>query len=391
MSTQQPILIIGGGIGGLASALALSRLGIPTLVIEQADEFREVGAGIQVGPNGFRALDRLGVLAQARELAVLPDELIMMDSVNATPVVEIPAGDSFIERFQYPYALIHRADLHNVLLNACRASSQIEFRTSTRVASFSEANGKMNVTTAQGEVISGSALIGADGLWSKVRESIVGEGAPRVSGHIAYRAVIPIEEVPEAYLRTAMNLWCGHKNHLVQYPLRGGKLFNLVAVFHSDRYVEGWNTEGDPEELKQRFAGTCDTVQELLAKIDSWRMWVLCDREPVKEWSRGLATLVGDAAHPMLQYLAQGACMAIEDAVVLADEVARCSDDIASAFQAYQQRRYLRTGRCQIMARVHGEFYHATGVTAELRNAMLASRTPEQSYEGLAWLYDKDI
>lgn len=391
MSTQQPILIIGGGIGGLASALALSRLGIPTLVIEQADEFREVGAGIQVGPNGFRALDRLGVLAQARELAVLPDELIMMDSVNATPVVEIPAGDSFIERFQYPYALIHRADLHNVLLNACRASSQIEFRTSTRVASFSEANGKMNVTTAQGEVISGSALIGADGLWSKVRESIVGDGAPRVSGHIAYRAVIPIEEVPEAYRRNAMILWGGPKNHLVQYPLRGGKLFNLVAVFHSDRYVEGWNTEGDPEELKQRFAGTCDTVQELLAKIDSWRMWVLCDREPVKEWSRGLATLVGDAAHPMLQYLAQGACMAMEDAVVLADAVARCDGDFAEAFQDYQQRRYLRTGRCQIMARVHGEFYHATGVTAELRNAMLASRTPEQSYEGLAWLYDKDI
>jgi 2-polyprenyl-6-methoxyphenol hydroxylase-like FAD-dependent oxidoreductase len=185
-----------------------------------------------------------------------------------------------------------------------------------------------------------------------------------------------------------MIVWAGPRNHLVQYPLRGGELFNLVAVFHSDRYVEGWNTKGDPAELRQRFAGTCDTVQALLGKIDDWRMWVLCDREPASTWSDGPVTLLGDAAHPMLQYLAQGACMALEDAVVLTECVEASGNDFAIAFREYEQKRYLRTGRCQLMARVYGEVYHASGVARELRNNMLANMSQQDLYNGLAWLYD---
>lgn len=240
-----------------------------------------------------------------------------------------------------------------------------------------------------GEKVKAGGLIGADGLWSAVRQQIIGDGAPRVSGHIAYRAVLPIEDIEEKYRRNAMILWAGPRNHLVQYPLRGGKLFNLVAVFHSDRYVEGWDRQGDPEELQSRFADNCETVRSLLAKVDAWRMWVLCDRDPVANWSRGRATLVGDAAHPMLQYLAQGAGMALEDAVVLAKSVVE-NGDLPSAFQAYQRERYLRTGRCQIMSRVHGAFYHAEGVTRELATGFLSPRTAEQSFESLAWLYDYD-
>lgn len=388
MSQHTPILIIGGGIGGLAAALALARKGIATLLIEQADEFREVGAGIQVGPNGFRVLETLGVADRVSDLTVLPDDLIFMDSVTAKQITSIPTGAAFRDRFRYPYALVHRADLHNVLLAACRESEHVQFRVATKVLRYEDDGQSVSVVTEQGETLRGSALIGADGLWSRVRQQIVGDGAPVVSGHIAYRAVLPIEDVPVEFRRNAMILWGGPKCHLVQYPLRGGKLFNLVAVFHSDRYVEGWNTEGDPAELQRRFAGTCETVQALLSKIDSWRMWVLCDRQPVKQWSQGRTTLLGDAAHPMLQYLAQGACMAMEDAVVLAEEVERANGDFAGAFEKYQARRYLRTARCQVMARVHGEFYHAEGVVAELRNGLLATRTAEQSYEGLAWLYD---
>jgi len=391
MNQQNPILIIGGGIGGLAAALALSHKGIRTLLIEQADEFREVGAGIQVGPNGFRALETLGVAEQLADLTVLPDDLVFMDSVTATQITSIPTGAAFRDRFNYPYALIHRADLHNVLLKACREAEHVQFRVATKIDRYEDEGQGITVFTSEGEAIRGAALIGADGLWSKVRQQIVGDGAPVVSGHIAYRAVLPIEDVPLEFRRNAMILWGGPKCHLVQYPLRGGKLFNLVAVFHSDRYVEGWNTEGDPEELKRRFAGTCETVQTLLAKIDSWRMWVLCDRAPVKNWSQGRVTLLGDAAHPMLQYLAQGACMAMEDAVVLAQEVEKAAGDFAQAFERYQARRYLRTARCQVMARVHGEFYHADGVVAELRNGLLASRTAQQSYDGLSWLYDAAI
>ena len=382
-----PILIVGAGIGGLAAALALSNAGYRTKVIEQTVEFKEIGAGIQFGPNGFKMLERLGLRDAVDHLAVFPDDLMLMDSVTEAEVTRIPLGTAFRERFNYPYALVHRADLHAVLLKACQGSESVELCPGETLERFDEIGQQVQVVTTKG-THAGSALVGADGIWSKIRQDLVGDGRPRVSGHIAYRAVLPIEDVPERFRKNAMILWAGPKNHLVQYPLRGGKLFNLVAVFHSDAYDEGWNTKGDPEELRRRFAGTCDTVQTLLDKIESWRMWVLCDRDPVKDWSRGRTTLLGDAAHPMLQYLAQGACMAIEDGVVLAETLKASGGDVEAAFQAYQEARYLRTGKCQMMARLYGEFYHADGVKRELRNQMLAGRTPEQSFDGVAWLYE---
>ncbi|MFP5516225.1 MAG: 3-hydroxybenzoate 6-monooxygenase [Alphaproteobacteria bacterium] len=383
-----PVLVAGGGIGGLAAALALSRHGYDVEVIEQADEFKEIGAGIQFGPNGFKMMERLGLRDAANELAVFPDDLIMMDSVTAQEVARIPVGAPFRERFKYPYALVHRADLHSVLLDACRQSGRIDFRAGQKMSGFNDDGQRVRVKTVQGETYEGSALIGADGLWSKTREQIVGDGSPRISGHVAFRAVLPIEEVPEEFRKNAMILWAGPKNHLVQYPLRGGKLFNLVAVFHSQSYEEGWNTKGDPEELKERFAGTCEAVRTLLGKISEWRMWVLCDRDPVQNWSRGRVTLLGDAAHPMLQYLAQGACMAIEDGVILAESLEAAGGDFERAFVEYQNARYLRTGRCQIQARLYGELYHADGVKRELRNLMVAGRTAQQMYDGMSWLYN---
>jgi salicylate hydroxylase len=224
-------------------------------------------------------------------------------------------------------------------------------------------------------------------LWSGVREKIVGDGSPRVSGHIAYRAVLRREDVPEDLWRPDVVLWAGPKTHLVHYPLRRGELFNLVAVFHSDRYVEGWNAEGATHELRAHFESQRPEVRRLLDRIETWRMWVLCDREPIRTWSRGRVALIGDAAHPMLQYLAQGACMAIEDAAKLGEEVARRPDDLPTAFDAYVKARYLRTARVQLMARVYGEFYHARGPTAELRDMMLGGRTVDEAYDGVAWLY----
>jgi 3-hydroxybenzoate 6-monooxygenase len=224
-------------------------------------------------------------------------------------------------------------------------------------------------------------------VWSKARAKIVNDGKPRVSGHIAYRAVLPTEQVPEHLRIKEVILWAGPKTHLVHYPLHRGEIFNLVAVFHSDRYEEGWDVFGDTDELNQRFAGEHENVLMMLDKIETWKMWVLVDREPVKNWSEGRVTLLGDAAHPMLQYLAQGACMAIEDAVCVANKIDKGNGDFETAFKAYQKDRYLRTARVQIMARVYGEFYHAAGPTAELRYMMLSQRTPEQAYDGAQWLY----
>jgi salicylate hydroxylase len=253
-----------------------------------------------------------------------------------------------------------------------------------------EGDDGVTVRTHAGQTHRGAALIGADGLWSTIRQIVVGDGKPVVAGHITYRAVLPTKEIPEHLRRWSMTFWAGEKVHLVIYPLRGGDLYNLVAVFHSDRYAEGWDSYGDPAELHERFAPACEPVRTLLGKIESWRMWVLCDRPPIKNWSRGRVTLLGDAAHPMLQYLAQGACMAIEDAVCLANKVEETDGDFAAAFAAYQEARYLRTGRVQIMARIYGEFYHAGGVARELRNMMLGGRTAEQAFESMHWLYGDD-
>ena len=386
---QGRMIVTGAGIGGLACALALARKGFDVDVIEQAAEIREIGAGIQFGPNGFRMLERLGLRDSINDLAVFPDDLIMMDGVTAEEITRIPVGKPFRERFQHPYALIHRADLHSVLLKAAQETGRVLVHPGQCLERFDDHGDGVRVHTREGRVFDAVALIGADGLWSKIRGEIVADGKPRISGHIAYRAVLPIADVPEAFRRNAMILWAGPKNHLVQYPLRGGELFNLVAVFHSDRYNEGWDSEGDPNELHRRFEGTCQAVQTLLGRIQTWRMWVLCDRDPVKNWSRGAVTLLGDAAHPTLQYLAQGACMAIEDAVTLADLMENAShSDIPDVLQRYQNARYMRTGRVQMTARLYGEFYHAEGVKRELRNHMLASRSAGQGYESVAWLYD---
>jgi 2-polyprenyl-6-methoxyphenol hydroxylase-like FAD-dependent oxidoreductase len=384
------IVIVGGGIAGLACALALEAKGCNVLVLERSDEFREIGAGIQLGPNGLRMLRHLGIADAIERFAVRPDSLVVMDGVTATEVTRIQTGDEFCARFAFPYTLIHRADLHRVLLEACLAKSRIELRAGVTMTRFERLSDGSVEVSVSAKPLKADAMVGADGIWSQTRAAVVGDGAPVVSGHIAYRAVLPISEIDEAYRQNAMMLWAGPKNHLVQYPLRGGKLFNLVAVFHSDRYVEGWDRQGDPEELAARFAGNCDTVRRLLAKVDTWRMWVLCDRDPVRNWHQGNVVLIGDAAHPMLQYLAQGAGMSLEDALILAECVAKDTSDIPAAFSRFSELRYRRTARCQILARIYGGFYHASGIARELRNDFLAARSQADSIESLSWLYDYD-
>jgi 2-polyprenyl-6-methoxyphenol hydroxylase-like FAD-dependent oxidoreductase len=378
-----PILIAGGGIGGLATALALAQRGFASRLLEQAAQFKEVGAGLQLGPNSWRCLRALGVEASVKRFAVFPQALVMMDAVTAEQAVAVPLA-GFEERFNAPYAVIHRADLHNTLLEACRASALIDLKTSCQVMDFQDDGQAVHVTTNDGAVLNTSALIAADGLWSTIRAKLIGDGKPRVAGHVSYRSVLPVCDVPEDLRRNDMIIWAGPKCHMVHYPLRGGELFNLVATFHSNRYEEGWNSFGDPTELRERFSGTCDIVRTMLGRIAEWRMWVLCDREPIKQWSKGRVTLLGDAAHPMLQYLAQGAGMALEDSLCLA----KCLDEaetVEAAFAAYPLARFLRTGRVQLAARLYGEFYHADGVRRELRNAFVKNA----GYEGLAWLYDQ--
>jgi len=381
-----PVLIVGGGIGGLGAALALARKGMASHVIEQAPEFKEIGAGIQLGPNVFRMFEVLGITEELNKVAVFPEGLEFRDSMTGETFVDLPIDQRFYSKYHAPYGVIHRADMLQVIYEATKKSNLITLTPSQKVVGIEEKGGIVSARTESGATFSGTALIGCDGLWSTIRQIIVGDGKPVVSGHIAYRAVLPTEEWPKEYRINKMILWGGEKTRLVQYPLRRGELFNLVVVFHSDRYEEGWDTFGDPEELHERFAQKCEPVRTLLKKVNSWKMWVLCDRVPIKEWSKGRVTLLGDAAHPMLQYLAQGANMALEDGVCLAEQVVAHDRDYAAAFQKYQALRYLRTGRVQTMARFFGQIYHAEGVVRELRNQVLGEWSAQGALS-MDWLY----
>lgn len=388
MTSPHPILIAGGGIGGLATALVLARDGHAVTVLEQAASFGEIGAGIQLGPNIFKMFAWLGLTDVVSKVSFFPTGLGMNDVRTGEKVVRVPLGDVSRATYGFPYGVIYRADLHQVFLDACRELPNITLRTQAKLESFEQSADSVRVHLAGGETLPGAALIGADGLWSKVREAVVGDGKPRVSGHIAYRAVLKREDVPAHLWSDDVLLWGGEKTHLVHYPLRRGELFNLVAVFHSSKYDEGWNTFGDTAELTERFRDACPQVRELLGKIETWKMWVLCDREPVKNWTDRRVTLLGDAAHPMLQYLAQGAGQAIEDAVVLREALRFARNDVPLAFQKYQQARYLRTGRVQLTARFYGDIYHAAGVQRELRNQLFQGGQESAGFAGLKWMYD---
>ena len=380
-------IVAGGGIGGLAAALGLANKGCAVTVLEQADQFGEIGAGIQIGPNAFHAMDYLGIGDVGRARAVYIDALVMMDGMTGEQVFRGPLDEPFRRYFGNPYAVIHRADLHGAFLDACRAHEAITLVNRERVAGYENTANGARVRAASGQIYEADAVIGADGVRSKIREQLTGGDPLRVSGHVAYRAVLPIESMPEDLRWNAATLWAGPKCHMVHYPLQGWKTFNLVATFVTDIENVGSNEPGNREEVLSRFADIVPKARKLLEVPREWRRWVLGDRDPIGNWTDERVTLLGDAAHPTYQYFAQGACMAMEDAVCLADKFAKSGGDFAGAFQAYQDERIPRAYRVVLSSRELGRVYHAEGVERLVRNAWLKGKTPEQFYASMQWLY----
>jgi 3-hydroxybenzoate 6-monooxygenase len=385
---DRAILIAGGGIGGLSAALGLAQKGRSVIVLEKAPSLGEIGAGIQLGPNAFHCFDNLGVGEAARAMAVYIDKLRLMDAISGEEITHIDLGEAFRARFKNPYAVVHRGDLHGVLLKACRNSETIDLRVNSEVVSYDQDDSAVTVRLGSGEPVVGAALIGADGLWSNVRKQVVGDGAPRVSGHTTYRSVIPTERMPEDLRWNAATLWAGPKCHLVHYPLSGWKVFNLVVTCHNDAPEPVAGKPVSRDEVMKGFAHVNERAQKIIQHGSDWKLWVLCDREPVENWVDGRVALLGDAAHPMLQYMAQGACMAMEDAVCLSHVVAEYPGDLDKALEAYRSRRVLRTARVQLQSRAMGDHvYHPAGAHAALRNAIMRSKSSEDWYADLAWLY----
>ena len=388
MSKQRPIIIAGGGIGGLAAALALARKGYHSIVLEKAPQLGEIGAGIQLGPNAFHAFDYLGVGDTARRMAVYIDSLRFMDAMTGEEVTRIPLDDTFRTRFGNPYAVVHRGELFGVFLRACQENPQIELRVGSEVNTYEQDDASVTAFLADGEAVVGSALIGADGLWSNIRGKLVGDGAPRVSGHTTFRSVIPIEEMPEDLRWNAATLWAGPKCHIVHYPLSGWRTFNLVVTYHNDAVEPVAGLPVTNEEVAKGFAHVAPVARQVIERGKDWKLWVLCDRDPVSNWVDGRVALLGDAAHPMLQYFAQGACMAMEDAICLAAELEGKEGNLENALLAYNSKRALRTARIQLQSREIGQhIYHPAGAHAQLRNALMRAKTAEDWYDSVAWLY----
>lgn len=386
--TARPVLIAGGGIGGLAAAIGLANKGFHSLVLEKASRFGEIGAGIQLGPNAFHAFDYLGVGDAARAMAVYIDSLRLMDAISGEEITRIPLDEKFRARFKNPYAVVHRGELHKVFLTACENHPLVELRTDSTVQSYQQDDDGVAVSLEDGTAIEGSALIGADGLWSNVRKQIIGDGNPRVSGHTTYRSVIPTEEMPEELRWNAATLWAGPKCHIVHYPLSDWKSFNLVVTYHNDAPEPVAGKPVGRDEVRRGFEHVTPIARQIIDKGQDWKLWVLCDRNPALNWRDGRAVLLGDAAHPMLQYFAQGACMAMEDAVCLSAEMEASGGDVETAFKAYQEKRRLRTARVQLQSREIGEhIYHPDGAHAELRNQFMRSRSEEDWFNSVAWLY----
>jgi salicylate hydroxylase len=380
-----PILIVGGGIGGLATAIALSRRNCRVHVIEKSPEFGEIGAGLQLAPNAMRVLDELGVLSEVSKHAVYPSRLVWMDAIRGTRITAVDLGDAFRARYRHPYIVMHRSDLLDCLLAACRQDKLITLEANRAVVSVEELGEVVRAHCADGTRYEAGLLIGADGLWSTVRK-LISDDAPVCNGYVAYRGTIAMDQMSQHAGLDNVVMWVGPNMHFVQYPIRRGELYNQVAVFRSRRYQPGSDDWGTVEELDAHYAQTCEYVQACSKLMWRDKRWPMHDREPILSWTRNRIGLLGDAAHPMFQYIAQGACQAIEDAPCLARHVASTPGDPGRALRAFENERAIRTARVQLTARAMGAFFHLDGVAAIVRNDLMERRAADD-YSMLDWLY----
>ena len=388
VSSSKPIIIAGGGIGGLATALALGRKGIPVRVIEQAKEIGGIGYGIQLGPNVFPMFDRLGLSDIVKREADFPQAAVWLDAFSGEEVTRVDTTPAILARFGHPYIIIHRGDLHNILMDACRKVDAISFSTGSAVTGFDDRGDSVIVTTADASETEGAALIGADGIRSRVRAQLFGDGDPNYIGWVAHRTTIPMEEVPAGVNTDVVALWGGEGFHIVHYPLRHGKLFNIVTVFRTPTYAQKVDAGGYKAELDKTYARAHPIMKKLIEMTAlDWR-GAVADRHPIRHWTKGRVVLLGDAAHSTLQSLAQGACMAIEDGVCIAELIELSPGNFEAAFKQFESERVARTARVIFTSRYMWMVLHPEGDTRGPVHRRFRAMSRDQVWDELAWLYD---
>jgi salicylate hydroxylase len=383
----RPVVIAGGGIGGLTLGLALARNGLASTILERAEAFSEAGAGIQLGPNAVRALQDLGVDTPLVSRVTCPAAIAVLDGRSGSRLARLPLGDWIMHRHGAPYWVAHRADLQAALLVAAKASSLIEVVTAFEVARFEEAGEEIRVQSRDGRLARGALLVGADGQWSTVRQQLWPSDQLTFAGKTAARAMLPAVGVPPPFSEALTCLWLAPQCHVVHYPVRGGVEIAVVVIATEQWMGTGWTAPADRDSVLNKLASFAPALRSVLCSAREWRKWALFDHSPLERWSRGRATLLGDAAHPILPFLAQGGAMAIEDAATLAAALAARRSDVSGALAQYERMRRRRVTRVQTASRNNGRIYHLAGPLAAARNLVLRNVPGGRIMSRYDWLY----
>ena len=392
---NKQVLIAGGGIGGLAAAIAAVRADWDVRLFERATQFSEVGAGIQLGPNVVRRLQAWGLQRSLQQVIASPSALRACSAVTGQELGRLPLGADMVQRYGASYVTIHRADLHQILLQALQDLPEVHLNLNQSVSSYTEQDGVVTIRTSANKLIEGDALIGADGVRSAVRAQMLGDGPPRVTGHLAYRAMVHQAQLPKRLRTSEVTAWLGPQLHAIQYPVRRGELQNLVVIVQGPPPddLDHWDHSANLPDLLAHLQGTCSYLRDLVEHVPDlggeWRLWPVADRLPVaseSQMAQGLVALLGDAAHPMRPYLAQGAGMAIEDAAELQSALSMHDLEISLRLRRYALNRWQRNARVQERSLRNGRIFHATGLIRWGRD--LSLRALGGRIMDVPWLYE---